>query len=197
MPRTIGVGSPLAQPTAQPPQNDMSAPAAPPPDHDAFAMEEDEAPPSEGSAPPPPLPPAPPQQPNLAAAFSTTRKDVRVWPGTGPLPLHVIDMLDRRRTPPANETWVMQADLNEILYSSPPTAAAPYRSKPTSGALYQLLGRTPGAQGRALMLRRSMTQLVTEDEWPELLDCMHSGVRSLTLLPCEVAIAAKGVFGHG
>ena len=156
MPRTIGVGSPLAQPTAQPPQNDMSAPAAPPPDHDAFAMEEDEALPSVGSAPPPPLPPAPPQQPNLAAAFSTTRKDVRVWPGTGPLPLHVIDMLDRRRTPPANETWVMQADLNEILYSSPPTAAAPYRSRPTGGALYQLLGRTPGAQGRALMLRRAL-----------------------------------------
>jgi len=104
-------------------------------------------------------------------------------------------MLDRRRTPPANETWVMQADLNEILYSSPPTAAAPYRSKPTSGALYQLLGRTPGAQGRALMLRRSMTQLVTEDEWPELLDCMHSGVRSLTLLPRDVAIAAVCVFG--
>ena len=52
MPRTIGVGSPLAQPTAQPPQNDMSVPAAPPSDHDAFAMEEDEASPPAGSAPP-------------------------------------------------------------------------------------------------------------------------------------------------
>ena len=197
MPRTVGGARQPTHPTAQNPQNGADGPVAPPPDHDVFAMEEG-SPPSHGNAgnvPQSPLPPPPPQQPDAAATFATTRKDVRVWSGIHPLPLHVITMLDRRRAPPSKETWVMQADLNQILYSSAPTAAAPYRSRPTSGALYQLISRTPGARDRALMLRRSSTLLVTNEEWSELLDCMHSGVRSLTLLPRDVAIAAVRVFG--
>ena len=45
------------------------------------------------------------------------------------------------------------------------------------------------------MLRRNCTDRVTPQEWEELLDCLHSGVRVLTLLPRDAAIAAVGVFG--
>ena len=171
---------------------------APHPEHDAFAMEEDDPPPpAHGTGHPAPPPPPPPPQPAVDA-FSIIQKGVRAWPGATSMPLHVVTMQDRRSAPPVSETWVLQAQLEAILYSSPPTPGVSYQGSAVTtgtGALYRLLKRTPGAEGRALVLRRNNTDRVTPQEWEELLDCLHSGVRVLTLLPRDAAIAAVGVFG--
>ena len=71
-----------------------------------------------------------------------------------------------------------------------------YSNVESTGALYRLLKRTPGAEGRALSLRRRSSDLVTEAEWDGLVANLHSGVRMLTLLPRDTAVAAAVAFGH-
>ena len=58
----------------------------------------------------------------------------------------VFDMLDRR--PGAGSSrptrWMFQMDVEAVLYGN---------EQNITGAVYRLLGRTPGAQGRALCFR--------------------------------------------
>ena len=44
-------------------------------------------------------------------------------------PLHVIRMPDRRQSPPVDETWVFQSDLQSVLYGPSSTTGALYQAR--------------------------------------------------------------------
>jgi hypothetical protein len=103
------------------------------------------------------------------------------------------EMPDRRPGAAASRPtrWCLQMQLEDVLFG---------KKGPTTGAFYRLLGRTPGAKGRALCLRNKSTAvgngLVSEAEWDALVGVCHQGVRSLTLVPMAVTVAAITVFGE-
>ena len=107
--------------------------------------------------------------------------------------IHLFDMPDRR--PGASSSlpvrWMFQMDLETVLYGN---------ALQSTGAIYRLLQRTPGAKGRALCLRHRSTAvsrgLCSEAEWEAMVSHLHTGVRSLTLIPVDVAIAACATVGE-
>ena len=111
--------------------------------------------------------------------------------------VHVFDMPDRRPTSGSSQPtrWVFQMELEGLLYGN-----ATEHQAVSTGAMYRLLQRTPGAKGRALCLRHKNTAisegLVSEVEWQALLNCLHAGVRSITLVPVDTVIDACGVYGE-
>jgi len=107
--------------------------------------------------------------------------------------VHVFDMPDRRPNSAGSShptRWVFQSEIEALLFSN---------SKST-GALYRLLKRTPGAEGRALCLRHRANAiadgLVSDAEWSAMVQCLHVGVRSITLVPVEVAVEAATLLGE-
>ena len=110
--------------------------------------------------------------------------------------IQIFTLPDRRPTATSSEPikWMYQIDLDSILYDDNYFGS---RAKST-GAVYRLLKRTPGAQGRALTLRRSSVDggLVTQAEFDLLLEPLSTGVRCFTLIPVEVAVKAVTVFGE-
>ena len=111
--------------------------------------------------------------------------------------INVFDMPDRRPTSGSSQPtrWMFQMELEGLLYGN-----AIQHQAVSTGAVYRLLQRTPGAKGRALCLRHKNTAisqgLVSEAEWEALLECLHTGVRSITIVPVEVVIDACGVYGE-
>ena len=108
--------------------------------------------------------------------------------------IHVFTMIDRRPTANSSQPlkWMFQIDLESVLYGSNNDKAK------STGAVYRLLKRTPEAAGRALCLRKTSTAggLITEAEWESLREHLHTGVRSFTLVPVDVAVKAATVFGE-
>ena len=107
--------------------------------------------------------------------------------------VHVFDMPDRRPTAGSSHPtkWVFQSQIETLLYSN----------AQSTGALYRLLKRTPGAEGHTLCLRHGATAvaqgLVSDAEWDAMIDkCLHPGVRSITIVPVEVAVKAATVLGE-
>ena len=108
--------------------------------------------------------------------------------------IFTFDMLDRRPEAGSSQPtrWMFQTHLEAILYGKTICGS--------TGAVYRLLQRTPGAKGRAMCLHHRSTAvsrgLCTVEEWDAMVDCMHSGVRTFTLVPVETAAAAIAVFGE-
>ena len=112
--------------------------------------------------------------------------------------LHKVTLLDRREGTPqprAPVQWLVQKELERALYPM-----SEQERPPTTGAMYQLLKKTEGAEGRALMLTGPASVrmgLITHREWEVLSRrCLpHEGARRLTLVPIDVAVAALRVHG--
>ena len=108
--------------------------------------------------------------------------------------IRVVTLPDRRPNASSSQSlkWLYQIDLDSVLYGSNNDNAK------STGAVYRLLKRTPEAAGRALCLRKTSTAggLITEAEWESLREHLHTGVRSFTLVPVDVAVKAATVFGE-
>ena len=108
--------------------------------------------------------------------------------------IRVVTLPDRRPNASSSQSlkWLYQIDLDSVLYGSNNDKAK------STGAVYRLLKRTPEAAGRALCLRKTSTAggLITEAEWESLREHLHTGVRSFTLVPVDVAVKAATVFGE-
>ena len=104
----------------------------------------------------------------------------------------VVAKLYDRRSPAWDEVeWLMQADLEWMLFSNPET----------KGAFYRLLCRSAGygvALRGSLSLRRSSIDsgLITAQEWDKLKSLTHAGMRIMTLVPLETACAAILTYGE-
>ena len=161
MPRVFSrVPLPANAPTQPEPSADQAvAHSQPPPAMDPFSFDEEEEPPPSNRNPLPDAPPSSVQaqrHPVVDGLFSVNELQVKArrikWP------LHLLSMLDRRPAAPAQQMWVLQSELEHILY----------RSNNTTGAFYRLIQRTPGAAGKALCLRRSSINyegMITSSEW--------------------------------
>ena len=108
--------------------------------------------------------------------------------------IRVVTLPDRRPNASSSQPlkWLYQIDLELVLYGSNNDNAK------STGAVYRLLTRTPGAAGRALCLRKTSIAggLITEAEWESLREHLHTGVRSFTLVPVDVVVKAATVFGE-
>ena len=109
--------------------------------------------------------------------------------------VHVFDMPDRRpnsNNAPSSQPvrWVFQSQIEAVLFSN----------EQSTGALYRLLKRTPEAEGKALCLRHRTNAiadgLVSDGEWEAMVKRLHKGVRSITLVPVEVAVKAAALMGE-
>ena len=102
--------------------------------------------------------------------------------------LTVVTLSDRRPIAASSQPlkWLFQVHLESVLFDNNNSNAK------STGAVYQLLKRTPGAAGRALCLRKTSVDsgLITEAEWESLREHLHTGVRSFTLIPVDVAVKA-------
>ena len=107
--------------------------------------------------------------------------------------VYTFEMPDRRPTAGTSHAtlWIFQMNVEAILYQN---------AFASTGAMYRLLQRTPGAQGRALCLRHRSTAirdgLCSGVEWDAMVEHLHTGVRSITLVPVAVAVAACTAFGE-
>ena len=107
--------------------------------------------------------------------------------------VYTFEMPDRRPTAGTSQTtrWIFQMNLEAVLYKN---------AFASTGAMYRLLQRTPGAHGRALCLRHRSTAvsegLCSGTEWDAMVEHLHTGVRSITLVPVTIAVAACAVFGE-
>ena len=102
----------------------------------------------------------------------------------------VIVTMPDRRAEASNpvEKWAFQAQLESILY----------HSDTNTGAMYQLLKRSQGVEGRALSLRgKSVAEgLVSSEEWRKLKEHLHKGARAVTLVPIDAVSIALETFGN-
>ena len=109
--------------------------------------------------------------------------------------IRIFTLPDRRSFAGASQPlkWMYQIDLESVLYENNDET-----NTKSTGAVYKLLQRTPGAKGRALCLRSKSVAdgLVSQAEWEALREPLHAGVRSLTLIPVDVAVKAATVFGE-
>ena len=107
--------------------------------------------------------------------------------------VYTFEMPDRRPTAGTSQTtrWIFQMNLEAVLYKN---------AFASTGAMYRLLQRTPGAHGRALCLRHRSTAvsegLCSGTEWDAMVEHLHTGVRSITLVPVTIAVAACAAFGE-
>ena len=102
---------------------------------------------------------------------------------------HKVCLVDRRAHPAQPTQWVFLYEMEGLLYGNEVT---------TTGAVTRLLGRTAGAQGRAMMLTSTASiggGLVTSEEWAALCDVLHASARRLTLIPVATLAAAMRVYG--
>ena len=107
--------------------------------------------------------------------------------------LPVVTLFDRRSPSWDSVDWLMQADLERLLYSN----------RDTTGAFYRLLNRCEG-YGQTTELRGSISLrrasvekgLVTAEEWRSLVMLTHTGVRVITLVPHATVVAAIILFGE-
>ena len=110
--------------------------------------------------------------------------------------IQIFTLPDRRVSAGSSQPikWMFQIDLESVLYNQH-TEDTDTKS---TGAVYRLLQRTPGAHGRAMCLRSKsvVDGLVTKAEWDSLRTVLHNGVRSFTLVPVEIAVRAATVFGE-
>ena len=108
--------------------------------------------------------------------------------------LTVVTLSDRRPIAASSQPlkWLFQVHLESVLFGNNNSNAK------STGAVYRLLTRTPGAAGRALCLRKTSIAggLITEAEWESLREHLHTGVRSFTLVPVDVVVKAATVFGE-
>ena len=109
--------------------------------------------------------------------------------------IQVFTMPDRRPAAGSSQPvrWMFQIDLESILYQNDRE-----NEMKSTGAVYRLLQRTPGAGGRALCLRKSSiaSGVINDAEWDALREHLHQGVRSFTLIPTDIAVKAATVFGE-
>ena len=106
------------------------------------------------------------------------------------LTIKVVSLIDRRAPDSEPQEWLLQTDLEDLLY--PSTTALG-----TSGAFYRLLGRSQAGNGMALPLRRNSVAagLVTEAEFDALKALLHAGVRAFTLVPIPAVAFALATYG--
>ena len=102
----------------------------------------------------------------------------------------VIQLYDRRSAKWEMVHWVLQADMERVMFSN----------KETTGAVYRLLNRSPGYGDTlrgSLSLRHSSIDsgLITTSEWEHLKSLAHKNVRVMTIVPVESARAA--ILTHG
>ena len=110
--------------------------------------------------------------------------------------IKVFDMPDRRQGNGASRTtrWMFQMHMEQVLYGN-----HIFLQRQSTGAIYRLLQRTPQASGRSLCLRHRSTAvtqgLCSDEEWADMVSHLHSGVRSITLIPVDVVVAACTTLG--
>jgi hypothetical protein len=203
MPRVLpGVPLPTASADALEPDDDES----PVPSAEAldalYEFNLEEEPPPQPLAhqcprPPSPTPTEPMYEPAEPGPFGV-KKSLPLPPWVDDDYLQVVTLLDRRPSAPrplAPVVWLVQRQLERALYPSEDDRP------PTTGAFYQLLRKTEGAEGKALLLTGpgSVRQgLLTEEEWA-LFSCRclpHENAKRLTLIPIDVAVAALRVYGR-
>ena len=87
--------------------------------------------------------------------------------------------------------WLYQMDLESFLYNHDDDMKS-------TGAVYRLLQRTPGAAGSALCLRKTSIGkgLITDTEWGVLCEPLQACIRVLTIIPVDIAVKAITVFGE-
>ena len=101
--------------------------------------------------------------------------------------IYLFDLPDRRPESGASAAtrWMFQMDVELLLYGN---------QQVTTGAVYRLLGRTPGAEGRALCLRHRSTAvssgLCTEAEYDALRGKLPPSCRSSPTVPVETVVDA-------
>ena len=101
--------------------------------------------------------------------------------------LTVISMYDKRSPAWDSVEFLLQADLEALLYSCDST-----------GAFYRLLQRSQESFRPTLSLRRISIDkgLISDQEWRQLIDLTHPGVRAITLVPFDAAAAALRTYGR-
>ena len=101
--------------------------------------------------------------------------------------LTVISMYDKRSPVWDSVEFLLQADLEALLYWCHST-----------GAFYRLLQRSQESFRPTLSLRRISIDkgLISDLEWKQLVDLTHPGVRVLTLVPFDAAAAALRTYGR-
>jgi len=124
------------------------------------------------------------------AAFPMRNLVVSRTAPTPPETVAVLQLYDRRKQAWELVDWVLQADLERVLFSN----------ETSTSAVYRLLSRSPGYGDTlrgSLSLRRSSigTGLITTPEWEQMKSLAHPSVRVMTLVPVESAKAA--ILTHG
>ena len=104
--------------------------------------------------------------------------------------LSIVTVPERRNGASVRTEWIIQPEMEALLYGS----------TFTTGACYRLLQRAKESSGidvSTLTLRSSSVQsgLVTADEWATIGRLMSPGARLITLVPRSLALAALEVFG--
>ena len=133
------------------------------------------------AAPPPPVVPH----------RTVTIQNVQGGPFVFNKPMIIVTLADRRPSAPsAPREWMLQADLEDLLYPSVISAG-------TAGAFYRLLKRSRAGSGMSLPLRRASVAsgLVTEAEFEALKALLHHSVRVFTLVPMEAVEMAVETYG--
>ena len=211
MPRFAGVRSQPILEVEAPPPSEPEAPPAVGTDADAQAVFEFDEPDQQPLGAPPPSPPPPAAEEEdeeeeeeeeatddetheLAAQGAFKVEKLKV--GEGKTTLNKVTMPDRRQSDAPVTEWLLQHEVESLLYGRWPVYDPWHQC---TGAVYRLLQRTEGAADRSLKLTGIMSvnaRLITANEWDELIACLHSGARRLTLIPLDVVASAAVVFGR-
>lgn len=131
------------------------------------------------------MPPPPPPTP---AGEGARVRDVEL---TNDESISLVSLVDSREDSRVATQWLVQGELEWVLYNH----------EYTTGAMYRLLKRTTEATGselQTLMLRSSSVSqgMITVADWVVVSEVVPKSARVLVLVPLELAVAAMELLGE-